>query len=137
MKLFLAFITILNVAPAFATVQKFRMYSKPHTKIDRVCDVYTELKLNIVGDAAKATLTDKVSGLCEMYRPENKRSYTLELTKTDCGSRIYTWSDGGDREASIVDNRGRVCENLVPALIVVREINSDESTERVLYSHDH
>lgn len=96
----------------------------PHQQASS-CDVHTKLSIK----SGKATLREVVTGIpgqaqCKLAVQPNERSYNLKLSKTDCGSRIYAGSmkKAGQKYAiEITDNRSRLCEDVIPGLLVVKE----------------
>ncbi len=98
--------------------------TKPHQQPSS-CDVHTRLSIK----SGKATLMEVVTGIpgqaqCRLAVNPNVRSYNLKLSKTDCGSRIYAGSmkKAGEKYAiEITDNRARLCENVIPGLLEVKE----------------
>ena len=132
-KLFLTFIgTMIASQVALAESKNFKMYREPFAKVNVNCDIYTKLVLEVDGNTAFAKLSDHVGGFCEIHVDENKRSYQLAISGTDCGTKIYQQ----DAVAEVVDNRGRRCENMIPALIVLKEYDQN-GNESVLYSKDY
>jgi hypothetical protein len=137
MKTFVIVLGLLfGIQSAFAAQPKiFKMYRKPHAKVDSFCDVYTKLELNVNGNGGSARLSNHVAGVCEIAVQENPRSYNLVLGSTDCGTKTYRQDDDADNAVEVTDNRGRLCENVIPALIVVKEYDQN-GNESVLYSKD-
>jgi hypothetical protein len=144
--LFLAILTAgsLTQARSFKTlpevkVGNFEMYATPQLNPEGYCDVGTQLIIeNVNGLGAVAILKDFVNGVCEIYVPENLRIYTLSATQTGCGSKIYTGkvrSADSLREIEIVDHRARVCKDLVPARIIMKELEQEQVVS-TLYSFD-
>ena len=135
-------LSLVILAPAMAAdfaTGKFTMYGEPHHKPNAFCDRGTALTLD------KTTLNGNVAmmenflhGACEIFVPANPRLFKITSVKDDgCGSTIYTGSYEGNRgrvEIEVTDNRGRMCENVIPALIVVVERTPEG--EHTLYSHD-
>lgn len=116
-----------STAPASAAT--FRLYDKPNATPDGFCDKYFELKLS----PTSATMTNKLAGSCEIFVPPNPRTYTLSVKDDGCGSKVYT-GKSGDRLITITDNRARLCENVIAALVVVTETTAGAA--RQFYSYD-
>ena len=117
----------------------FLMYPEPHHKVEAGCDHGTKLTLdnaNLNGNVA--FLENFLKGGCEIFVPANPRMFKIAAIKDDgCGSKVYTGSFQSSRgtvEIEIVDNRGRMCENMIAALIVVTEKTPEGS--HTLYSLD-
>jgi hypothetical protein len=117
---------------ALAAPDTFKMYDQPNAEPNESCDIYTQLKLDVNGDGGTAKLENRVSGGCEIYIAPNPRSYELIGEEDGCGSYIYRDANG---EIEITDNRGRLCEDVIPALIVMDEIIGDDAV-RTKYSKD-
>lgn len=135
-------LSLVFLAPAMAKdfpTGKFTMYGEPHHKVNAFCDrgaTLTMDKTTLNGNVAM--LENFLQGACEMFVPANPRLFKItSVTDDGCGSTIYKGSFQGNRglvEIEITDNRGRMCENVIPALIVVTE--RTEEGEHTLYSHD-
>src|SRR5438045_3047138 len=125
MKQLILFILLVTAQSALASQSTFKMYREPHAKVDPHCDSYTELLLNVDGNIGQARLTHRLAGECDMYFEPNVRNYNLVFDKNDCGTVIYTQDEDADEAIEVIDNRGRVCENLIPALIVLKEYGSN------------
>lgn len=98
----------------------FKLYDQPGATPTPFCDVHTTLTLG----AGKANVAEALSGACEIYVAPNPREYALTAAGTSCGSRIWTGKAQRGIELysiTITDNRTRVCDDLIPALIVVEE----------------
>ncbi|MEK6579772.1 MAG: hypothetical protein AABZ55_11140 [Bdellovibrionota bacterium] len=135
LRIFVLSMTIAVLAvPSFAAEKTFKMYHEPRAEVDTGCDAYTELRLDIRGKTAVATLVNRLAGTCDLHVSPKKRAYVFNLADTDCGTKTYSWTDGADYEAELADNRTRTCENVIPALIVLKEINQNDGTVSVLYS---
>jgi hypothetical protein len=101
----------------------FKLYGVPRFTPSPSCDVHTKLELTADG-ASKAHLEGAVDGVCEIAVSKNPRDYELSLARTSCGSRIYTGSFIRGIESwsiTITDHRTRLCEDIVPAQIIVEE----------------
>jgi hypothetical protein len=115
------------------TPGEFKLYGKAHTTPSPSCDVYTDLKLS--ASPAKASLFETVGAgdptmpHCKLMVQPHERAYTLKLTGTACGSKIYEGSRRavvgpsatGLAKIKITDHRTRLCKDVVPAKIVVEE----------------
>ena len=132
----LTFATLFVSSATFASTATFKMYHDSNARVSPLCDVYTELNLDIQNRSAVATLTNKVEGVCDIVVDPNKRTYELELSSQYCGTKTYTFDDGADSKVTLTDNRGRRCEDVIPALIVVSELSRNHGTENILYSKD-
>ncbi len=120
---------------AFANTEVFKLYPMPDAIVNQSCDIHTKLLLEVVGNIGTAKLSDHVGGFCEIFVPENKRSYQLVLKETNCGSKTYQQTEDAVEAIEVIDNRSRLCEDIVQALIVLKEYGP-QGTERELYSKD-
>lgn len=105
------------------TPGSFKLYGVPRFEPNPSCDVHTKLELTADG-ASKAHLEEAVDGFCEIAVAPNARNYELTLSRTSCGSRIYTGALIRGIESwsiTITDHRTRLCEDIVPAQIIVEE----------------
>lgn len=118
---------LLCSSSAFADVTTYKMYGNPHITPNPVCDVYVQLTLKTTGRSAKASLVNMVDGVCEIVVDPRPRTINLKLARTICGSRVFA---SKSRNAELVDNRERLCDDVIPGLIVLREGNT------TLYSYD-
>jgi hypothetical protein len=115
-------VTVGESNAAKITAGEFELDTQPHG-VASACDVHTHLSLKNDG-ASTATLTEVVGGACRLAVQPNLRTYQLRFTKTECGSRYYSGSHkdaDGTHAITIVDHRGRICEDIVPAQIVLTE----------------
>jgi hypothetical protein len=131
-------VTVPAMAADFAT-GSFKLYGEPHHQVNNFCDHGTKLTLDKAAvNGNVAFLENFLHGACEIFVPANPRMYKITSVKDDgCGSTIYKGSYQGNRgtfEVEIVDNRGRLCENVIPALIVVTE--KGPNGEATMYSLD-
>jgi hypothetical protein len=103
------------------------LYNKPHYNRTGFCDKYTDMQVS--GNVAR--LRNRLSGTCEILVRPDERTYTLSPGEDDgCGSIIYTGRSRDRRLIEITDNTKRTCENIIPALIVVREFDDTSSVTR-------
>jgi hypothetical protein len=103
------------------------------------CDINTRLVLDNAQLSGKiAYLENYVAGFCEIYVPAFKRFMLIDSTTTDdCGSILMkaTLESVEDRIAvEIVDHRNRLCDDIFPALIVVKMSSSMGLGQEMLYS---
>jgi hypothetical protein len=133
--LVLAFAFVSSVAMA----DTFKMYSQPFAQPDQSCDVFTSLQIDYGKGGITATLVDSLSGTCRMFVQPNPRAYIVPAQGVDdgCGSKTYLARNSatGRPMFTLVDNRHRTCENLIPALIVITEYN-ESGVATTLYSKD-
>jgi hypothetical protein len=126
------------LAGGFAT-GTFDLYGEPRHRPDPFCDHGTRLVLDKAAVSGNvAFLENFLRGACEIFVPPNPRHYKItSVTPDGCGSMVYkgqVHGGGGLQEIEIIDHRTRVCEDIVPARIVVKEKGPDG--HRTLYSHD-
>lgn len=101
----------------------FKLYAQANAQPNPSCDLHTKLDLK-ADYFSTASLSEAVGGFCEIAAVPNPRTYRLRLASVDCGSRIYTGSvkkQGKSYKIKITDHRTRLCENVVPAAIIVEE----------------
>jgi hypothetical protein len=95
----------------------------PGAVVSPACDQFTDMVL-MQGVTAKAALSDNVKGTCKIAVIPNPRSYTLREVGTSCGSKIYRGQftrAGKTSTIEITDHRARLCRDLQPALLIVKE----------------
>jgi hypothetical protein len=115
---------------------EFKLYMQPHATPNPSCDPHTKLVLSAEG-GSKAHLEEGLDGFCEIAVFPNPRDYRLRAAGQDCGSRIFTGSfrkAGKKHSIKIVDNRTRLCENVVAGAIEVEETTPEGSVQK--YSYD-
>jgi hypothetical protein len=118
----------------------FKLYLSPGEIPYPNCDVYTQLE--IVSSPARATLTERVDGVCNISLLPDSRTYRVRQVATDCGSIVYIGGlrrNGELHALRITDHRSRMCNDLVPAQVTVEEIGPGPNGIRKLvarYSHD-
>ncbi len=122
---------------AQVTPGSFKLYAEAHASPNPSCDVHTKLDLSATSSVSKAHLEEAVGGMCEIAVIPNPRDYRLRLAGTDCGTRTYMgkYKKGSDSwSIKITDNRSRLCENVIPALIVIEETHNGSTVTK--YSND-
>lgn len=83
-----------------------------------------------------ASLTDSVSGYCDLYVAPNPRSYTLTGEEIGCGSILWTGysrTNEGSTGIEITDHRTRICDDLVANVLIIKETNARE--KKTLYGY--
>lgn len=127
------------VAPAPLAPGKFDLYRQPHYAPESGCVQTTKLELK----GMSAHLEEAFSGECELEIAlfPNTRDYQLRRAGTSCGSQVYRGKvvkDGEIRDLELIDHRTRVCRDLVPAQIIVKETVSSQLgvIEITQYSND-
>jgi hypothetical protein len=115
---------------------EFKLYTQAHATPNPSCDMHTKLVLSAEG-GSKAHLEEALAGFCEIAVVPNPRDYKLRAAGQDCGSRIFTGSfrkNGEKHSIKIVDNRTRLCENVVAGAIEVEETTPRGTVMK--YSYD-
>ncbi len=129
-------VSVEEAIKANAKPGSFKLYGRPNVTPNRDCDLFTQLDLK-ADYYSTATLSSGVAGVaCEIAAADDKRTYRLKLAETDCGTKIYTGSrtvKGERNEIKITDNRARVCEDVIAAVLIVDETTSSGTVTR--YSH--
>jgi hypothetical protein len=125
---------------AKVTPGSFKLYMNPRAEPNPSCDVHTKLDLE-AAYFSTARLSEGLAGFCEIAVIPNERTYRLRAAGNDCGSRIFTGSrkkDGKSYAIKITDHRTRLCENVVPAAIIVEETvpGFPGAITTTKYSHD-
>jgi hypothetical protein len=119
-----------------ATSSTFKLYTEPNFQPNPTCDVHTLLVLETGPSGNKASLSNVLTGQCELFVSPNPRTYSnLQVEDDGCGSKVYTGQRSVGSEADLItitDNRARTCENVIPALIVVNE--KSRGFDRTLFS---
>jgi hypothetical protein len=116
-------VAVAEAISAKVTPGSFKLYMNPRAEPNPSCDVHTKLDLK-AAHFSTATLAEGLAGFCEIAVIPNERTYRLRAAGNDCGSRIFTGSrkkDGKSYAIKITDHRSRLCENVVPAAIIVEE----------------
>lgn len=120
----------------------FKMYEEARVSPVEFCDLHTILKLSNTDAGITASLSNSLSGYCEIAVFENLRSYNLTAVDTSCGSVTYEGvltkpvnSKVASDKILLTDHRTRTCRDLVPAQIIVEQIYT-EGKVTTLYSHD-
>jgi hypothetical protein len=129
-----------DVNAAAVAPGSFKLYGVPNADPNPLCDVHTSLTLSADGGSS-AHLEEGLAGACEIFVIPNARDYPLTLSGVECGTKIYSGSflRGIERfSVKITDNRTRLCENVIPALIVVEETRDGElgPITTTKFSHD-
>lgn len=131
---------LFSVAAMAAKTESFKMYTQPHAKPNPNCDTYTALDIQYGKAGITATLVNRVGGACELFVEPNPRTYIAprEAKKDACGRIIYSYLARGTGEPifKLVDYRNTICDMMIPALIVVTELD-EKGNEYPLYSLDH
>lgn len=139
MKNLFLFITLV-VAGAVANAKSatYFMYTKPNAVVFPECDKHTKLVLDVNSATGKgtATLSNHVAGACDLYVFPDKRTYELSLSSKDCGTNVYVGvNQNNGSQITVVDNRARVCENVILAAVITTEKNI-RGESFTLYSKD-
>jgi hypothetical protein len=117
---------------ASVTAGSFKLYNEPHARPNPSCDIHTKLVLS-ADRGSKAHLEEVVGGFCEIAVFPNTREYSLRLTDTSCGSKVWEGTrkdETGQRwTLKVTDNRTRLCEDVIAALLVVDEGRVTENGE--------
>lgn len=89
------------------------------------------------GTIAKAGLENTVTGLCELYVAGDHREYDLKWIGDECGSKIYEGLSPSGRRLRVYDHSQRLCEDLHPHVIEIKETGygSGERTFTGSWSH--
>ncbi len=110
----------------------FKLYGEPRHQADPECDIHTKLKLQNVGQRLHANMSEGLDGSCRILIEPKERLYkSLSTEDIGCGSFKYqAWRKFPRRmvpalsdpvKIEIVDHRGRICRDLVPAKIITTE----------------
>jgi hypothetical protein len=95
----------------------------PGAVVSPDCDQFTDMVLT-QGAIAKAAFSENVKGRCKIAVIPNRRSYKLSEVGTSCGSKIFRGQftrAGKTSTIEIIDHRTRLCRDLPPALLIVKE----------------
>lgn len=117
MKTILA-LALMTSFQAVAVTKTFKLYTQANINPNPGCDVHVQLELKTRVQGVTAHLVNRVSGFCELYVEPNPRTYKLPFVKKSCGSNVYA---SEDLNVALIDHRGRICDDLIPALIMVQE----------------
>lgn len=117
----------------------FKLYAQAGATPSQYCDVHTQIDLKNV-NGARAVLAERLGAgsTCKLMVFPNAREFSLKKAGTSCGSTTYKGSrqkDGKKYAITVTDHRFRLCDDAVPARIVVEETAPGEPpTTR--YSYD-
>lgn len=135
----MSFVFASNAMASDLVPGSFRMFGT--TTPNTGCEIGTSLVLDkgqISGDVV--LLKEFVMGFCEIYAVPNQRFFAPKSVEEDgCGSVVIKGSieRNGSREViEIVDNRARVCKDVIPALVVMTVKDQAKGTEYTSYSND-
>ena len=107
-----------------------QMRSDPQAQPDNFCDKYTQVTLlKTRTGKLLLELENRLGGSCEIFVEPDKHSYTVTESES-CGSKMYKGTKAGDT-VELQDNRTRLCEDIRPALLELREKRN--GFERSLY----
>lgn len=117
----------------------FKLYSEPGYEPKGFCDRSTELKIDRAEmSGLVAFLKNQVEGRCRLFTNPNNHHYILSKTVDSCSSKIYKdsrYTMKGLYKIEITDHRTRLCEDLPPALLILKETSDNsESTLFAPYS---
>lgn len=131
----------IEVAPV-ETINEaaFKMYDQARFTPESFCDLHTVLKLFNTETGIAASLQNSLDGICELAVFPNVRTYSLEKVGQSCGSDLYVGRLIGIVEHAaptieITDHRNRICRDIVPATVIVKQIFS-ESLSAPIFSYD-
>jgi hypothetical protein len=137
----LTFIGTVQAAPTAQLITgKFNMTDMPNGNPGIGCGTGTTLTMDnakISGDVV--LLSDYAFGPCQQVIDPNPRYFIPEsIEKDSCGATVtkgkVRGSEGPNR-IEITDNRGNTCENVIPALIVMK-IQTADGGEYLLYGNE-
>lgn len=133
-------VTVDEANAAKVAPGSFKLYGEPRATPNPNCDPHTKLTL-AAGHYSTAKLEEGLDGFCEIAVVPNPRTYRLRLAGTSCGSRIYSGSvtkSGKKYAVKITDHRTRLCEDVVPAAVIVEETvpGFPGAITTTKYSHD-
>jgi hypothetical protein len=103
------------------------IYEKPQHVPNKICDVHTSLDIQVKGTKTIAVLQKIVLGYCEIYVSPNKREYLIEEIYNQCGSTYLNGIGVGSTRITIEDHRLRVCEDMKPDSLIVKETTANGS----------
>ena len=124
------------------TREIFDMYPEAHAEVNPYCDIHTQLILKeFANKVLRVTSQDRLRGNCIPFLPidETIRDYKIVFQKkSGCGSMMYKGiyeSKNGPHTIVVIDHTTRVCKDIVPAKIMVRETD-EVGNVKELYSND-
>jgi hypothetical protein len=100
------------------------LYKKPNFEPQHSCDHITTLKFVVKGDNGSAELVNGIDGECAEFVSPDKRIYQGTVKNDGCGSLVFTGTRkgaSGTDQIRVTDHRGRLCEDIIPALVTVIE----------------
>lgn len=111
------------------TILEAKLRADAHAVVDASCDVHTKARLvRTSRGKLRLSLADAVDGDCEVVVAKDARSYAV-TTSHSCGSTVYRGATAADT-VELQDNRGRLCEDLRPAALELREYRKGVASER-------
>lgn len=118
---------------AWAGIQTYKLYDEPHHPVTPGCDVFKRLIVDVDGGIGQVHVSNHVTGHCQLTVFPNERTYQVVLKGTPCGSKVYGTEEGALDTIEITDHHTRVCKDVVPAHVVVKEHRQGQG-EHVYYT---
>jgi hypothetical protein len=104
-----------------------KLYEEPDANPSPECDVHVAATLfQTAAGKLRLQLQNQVAGTCEIYVQPDKRSYVVTQSAS-CGSKVYAGTRGVD-SIELQDHRGRLCENVIPSILELREDRNGATT---------
>lgn len=130
----MAFTSLVSAQPTMKTGM-FAMFNTPTPSPG--CATGTALTLDKAAVSGSILLMHEfVQGFCEIYVMPNERYAKVQSITESCGSVILKASRNGQEEITVTDNRTRLCEDLLPALIVMEIKDLQTGATATYYSND-
>ncbi|SMF04663.1 hypothetical protein [Pseudobacteriovorax antillogorgiicola] len=130
-----------SLRPIVVTSGDFKMYEEPFQQPNVGCDLFEALSIKAFdkNTFGLAKLERTLDGYCKIGYNPNPRSYFLTAKPAGCGSVKYEGirknSETGELDTvDIIDHRGRLCKDLVPAKIIVKESLAGQGYKWFSYS---
>ncbi len=140
MKKFLVLLAFMAI-PAFGEAVsegRFKLYSEAGFEPNPGCDVHTSIILDHSNQLGSfAVVENGLDGFCEIYVHPNTKLFRIVETEKSCGSKYYEGEFNGKGERlkiEIVDHRGRICRDIVPARVIVTIEDLDTGKKEELFS---
>jgi hypothetical protein len=116
--------------PELATATKVleaKLYADPNENPNPTCDKHVAAEvLRTASGKLRLRLENRVDGLCKIGVYPDTRTYSI-AESNDCGSKVYEGTRGA-RSVELMDHRTRLCKDLRPAILELRETRNGADT---------
>lgn len=123
---------------ASVTLGEFKLYREAGHVPTPLCDVHTFLKLSQSDEGPRASLEERLDGVCELAVLQQPREYALAVKDGACGTKIYEGVVDSDDPGSagdaltVYDYRQATCVRVVSDVVVEERRGGSLSTTYAL-----